>query len=340
MFELMEEDRHEELVFRNDPASGLRAVVALHNTRLGPAIGGCRCIEYPNSEAAVRDVMRLSRGMSYKSALAGMQYGGGKAVICRPHTIRDREALFAAFGDLVESLNGRYITAVDSGTSTRDMAVAARRTKYVTSTSKEADPSPWTALGVFRGIQAAVRFRLGADSLDGVHVAVQGVGHVGYPLARRLHEAGARLTVSDIDADKARRACAEFGAECVPANDIYEVECDVFAPCGLGAVINDATLKQLRCRIVAGSANNQLMEDAHGLRLHEKGILYAPDYVINAGGLIFVALNHSGIGEEGVRDKTERIGETLENLFQRARESGEPCNQIANRMAEEILYGP
>lgn len=339
MLECMAPGRHEELHFRSDPESGLQAVIAIHSTRLGPALGGCRCIEYPDSDAAIQDALRLSRGMSYKAALAGVAYGGGKAVIRRPHTILDREALFRAFGDFVETLGGRYITAVDSGTSTLDMAVAATRTAYVTSTSEDADPSPWTALGVYRGIQAAVRHKLGRDDLDGLRIALQGVGHVGYPLARYLHDAGAQLIVSEVDRSKARRAKREFGAELVADNDIYAVDCEVFAPCGLGAVINDATLKEFRCQIIAGSANNQLMNENHGVRLHEQGILYAPDFMINAGGLVFVALNHAGSPSEQVRAKVERIEKTLDNLFTRAAEAAAPTSAISSHMAEEMIYG-
>lgn len=339
MLECMAPGRHEELHFRNDPDSGLQAVIAIHSTRLGPALGGCRCIEYPDSDAAIQDALRLSKGMSYKAALAGVPYGGGKAVIRRPHTIKDREALFRAFGEFVESLGGRYITAVDSGTSTLDMAVAATRTTSVTSTSEDADPSPWTALGVFRGIQSAVRHKLDREDLKGLRVAVQGVGHVGYPLARYLHEAGAELIVSEVDRNKARRARREFGAELVADNDIYAVDCDVFAPCGLGAVINDATLKEFRCSIIAGSANNQLMNEEHGVRLHEQGILYAPDFMINAGGLVFVALNHAGSLSRQVKTKVEQIEQTLDSLFSRAEAASAPTSEIASHMAEEIIYG-
>ncbi len=320
-----------------DPDCGLHAIIAIHSTRLGPALGGCRCIPYASTEAALLDAMRLARGMTYKAAISGLSQGGGKAVLMRPPEIGEREAYFESFGRFVDSLGGRYITAVDSGTSPADMDIIARRTRHVACTSSHhagsGDPSPHTALGVRRGIEAAVRFALGRDSLEGVHVAMQGVGHVGYPLARELRAHGARLTVCDVDRLAVERCVDEFGAAAATTEGIYELACDVFAPCALGAVINDQTLPRLAARIVAGAANNQLAELRHGDRLHERGILYAPDYVINAGGILQIALRE----ESALRAKLFAIYDTLTEIFRRSAREDTPPQRVADRMVEDML---
>lgn len=339
MFDKIEHAHLDELHVKSDPDAQLRAIIAIHSTRLGPALGGCRCIEYPDDNAALDDAIRLARGMSYKAALAGVPQGGGKAVLIKPPEIKDRAALYHAFGRFVDQLGGRYITAVDSGTQLSDMEQVARVTPYVSGTQSDGlDPSPMTALGVFSGLQAAVRCHLKQASLQGLRVAIQGVGNVGYNLAKLLHQAGAVLVVSDTDSTKTQRCVQEFNAQVVAPEHIYAQACEVFAPCGLGAVLNPHSLPQLRCAIVAGSANNQLSEDAMGVQLHQQGILYAPDYVINAGGLIQVSLGYLKIPRKAIRQRALAIGDTLTTLFERSRCDNVPPNHIADRMAEEILY--
>jgi len=330
-----------EAHFKLDKATGLRAIVAIHDTRLGPALGGCRFIPYDTEEAAVVDALRLARGMTYKAALAGLAHGGGKSVIMRPAAHFDRVALFRAFGKFIEDLRGHYITAEDSGTGLEDMEVIRTVTKHVTgidpSHGGSGDPSPFTALGVRRGIEAAVKFKLGKDSLAGIRVAVQGVGHVGYHLCRELHAAHATLTVADVDVLKAERASREFGAKAVPIDEIAHVECDVFAPCALGAGLNDGTIPSLRTPIVAGAANNQLAEPRHGDDLHARGILYAPDYAINAGGLVNVAQEVRGYDASVARKKTLEIYDTMWEIFDRSQKLGAPTYKVADMMVEERL---
>jgi len=340
MFDRLEREGLEDLHLRRDPATGLQAIIAIHNTRLGPALGGCRFIEYISDEAAITDAIRLARGMSYKAALANVPQGGGKAVIIRPPLIRDRGALYRAFGRFVNDLGGRYITAVDSGTTLQDMDEVAGVTPFVSGTSRDgADPSPVTALGVFSGLQAAVRHQLGSDSLKGLRVAIQGVGNVGRALARQLHESGASLVVSDPDPARTRYCEDAFDAEVVAPDAIHDQRCEVFAPCGLGGILNEQTVPRLQCRIVAGAANNQLAEEQQGEALHRAGILYAPDYVINAGGLIQVSLGYHRTPRSEVERRTRALGDTLTGLFERSRADDRPPEQIANQRAEEILYG-
>ncbi len=330
-----------EVHFKLDKATGLRAIVAIHDTRLGPALGGCRFIPYDTEDDAVIDALRLARGMTYKAALAGLAHGGGKSVIIRPQRHFDRVALFRSFGKFIDDLRGHYITAEDSGTGLEDMEVIRTVTKHVTgidpSHGGSGDPSPFTALGVRRGIEAAVKFKLGKDSLSGVHVAVQGVGHVGYHLCKELHGAGATLTVADVDALKAERAQREFGAKTVPIDEIANVRCDVFAPCALGAGLNDKTIPHLHASIVAGAANNQLAEPRHGDDLHARGILYAPDYAINAGGLVNVAQEVVGYDAKVARDKTLRIYDTMMEIFERSQKVGAPTHKVADMLVEEKL---
>jgi leucine dehydrogenase len=342
MFDKIERARLNMLHFHQDPRSGLRAIIAIHNTRLGPALGGCRCIEYASEEAAIDDVIRLARGMSYKAALANVPQGGGKAVILQPAGLGegDRNPLFRAFGRFVHQLGGQYITAVDSGTRLADMDSVAAVTPYVSGTSADgADPSPLTALGVLAGIRAAVQHRLLRKDLRGVRVAVQGLGNVGFALARMLRAEGAELVVCDIDLRRVQRAQRELGATVVSPSAIYDVDCEVFAPCGLGGIINQHTLTRLRCQIIAGAANNQLADAALGEQLHRSSILYAPDYVINAGGLIQVSLRYHHSDPAVIRRRVLAIGDTLADLFLRSQADNRAPEQIADCVAEYILFG-
>ncbi|UTW11829.1 Leu/Phe/Val dehydrogenase [Marinobacterium rhizophilum] len=337
MFAQMESTGLQDLHFAADPATGLRAIIAIHSTTLGPAIGGCRFIPYDSDTDAITDAIRLARGMSYKAALAGLPHGGGKAVIMQPPQGYNRRALMAAFGGFIDNLGGRYITAMDSGTQVQDMDAIATRTHWVSCTSRTGNPSPSTAQGVFEGIGCAVRHRLGRQSLCGVRVALQGLGHVGFEVARLLHGAGARLSVCDLDDQRCTRAVQAFGARRVEVNEIYRLDADVFSPCGLGAILNDDSIPQLRCSIIAGSANNQLAEARHGDMLHRRGILYAPDYLINAGGLIFVALNHARASAQQISTKVHSIGAELQALFKQADALDTATSLLADQRAEAII---
>ncbi len=332
-----------EIHFKLDKATGLRAIIAVHDSRMGPALGGCRFLPYDTDEAAVVDALRLARGMTYKAALAGLHHGGGKSVIIRPTRHFDRVALFRAFGRFVEDLRGHYITAEDSGTGLEDMEVIRTVTKHVTgvdvANGGSGDPSPFTALGVRRGIEACVKFKLRKEGLQGVHVAVQGVGHVGYHLCKELHGQGAKLSVADVDPLKAERAHREFGAQVVPLDQIFEIPCDVIAPCALGSALNDKTIPRLKATIVAGAANNQLAEPRHGDDLHARGILYAPDYAINAGGLINVAQEVLGYDPKAARDKTMKIYDTIWDIADRSSKLHAPTYRVADIMVEEKLAG-
>jgi leucine dehydrogenase len=326
---------HEQVVYCRDATAGLRAIIAIHNTTLGPALGGCRMRPYESEDAALDDVLRLSRGMTYKAAIADLALGGGKAVVLADARRDKSEALLRAFGRAVERLGGRYITAEDVGTTVADMDIIRQATRHVSGTTSEAgNPSPSTAHGVLIGMQAAAAHAFGSDDLAGRRVAIQGLGGVGHALCRYLHGERARLVVTDVAEAAVARAVADFGAEAVAPEAIYDVEADIFAPCALGGVINDDTLKRLKAPIVAGSANNQLAEDRHGRALLERGILYAPDYVINAGGLIDVARPIMGMDIEAARVKLRKIYGTLIDIFRRSAEQRVPTNVIADRMAE------
>lgn len=330
-----------EVHVRRDEASGLSAIVAIHDTRLGPSLGGCRFIHYEDESSAFTDALRLARGMSYKAAITGLDLGGGKSVLIRPKGAFDRTKLFEAFGSFIDHLGGRYITAEDSGTATADMDTIRTKTKWVTGVSLDkggsGDPSPYTALGVRRGIEAAVKHKLGRSSIEGIHVTVQGVGHVGYYLCKELHALGAKLTVCDMDSARTDRIRDEFGAAVVTADSILDVEADVFAPCALGAGIHDSSIPRLKVKIVAGAANNVLAEARHGDVLRNKGISYAPDYAINAGGLCNVAQEVKGYDANVVRERVLKIYDTILEVLQRADREGVSPHVIADRMAEERL---
>ena len=343
VFSLSDFADHEQVVFVSDDKSGLKAIIAVHNSNLGPALGGCRMWPYATEEEAVRDVLRLSRGMTYKSAMANLKLGGGKSVIIgNPRTHKTPE-LLAAFGRALEQLNGRYIAAEDSGTSVADMKYMTQFTRHVAGIhdkpsdagTRSGDPSPATAYGTFIGIKAAVKERLGRDSLDGLRVAVQGVGNVGFDLARQLKAAGAQLWVTDIHREPLVQAGKELGATVVAPDEIFALDVDVFAPCALGAVLNDSTIPQLKATIVAGAANNQLAEARHGLALMKRGILYAPDYVINAGGIIDVYHERIGFDRSALLRHIEGIHDNLMEVFERARKEERPTGEVADAIAEE-----
>jgi len=338
LFALLAEHTHEQVSFYYDEACGYRGIIAIHDTRLGPALGGTRFWNYHDDRAALVDALRLSRGMTYKAAVAGLNLGGGKSVILGDNRITRREAIFRAHGRHVESLGGRYITAEDVGTSTADMEFIRAETEHVTGLlGKSGDPSPVTAFGVYRGIKACARVRYGSDDLSGKVVAVQGCGHVGYSLIKLLHEDGARLIVTDIDAQRVKSVVEDFGATAVATDAIYAQQANIFAPCALGAIINDDTLPQLKVDIVAGAANNQLAEDRHGQELESQGILYAPDYVINGGGLINVNAELHGWTLERARNKAGEIYDSILRVFDIAREERIPSYLAADRLAEERI---
>lgn len=339
MFNQMEGARLEALHLAQDPVTGLRAIIAIHDTRLGPALGGCRYLAYPDDDSALRDAIRLARGMSYKAALAGLPHGGGKAVILRPAHVPERAALFEAFGRMVETLGGRYITAVDSGTSSLDMDCVALHTRHVTSTQAAGDPSPCTALGVFAGIRASALARLGSDDLEGLRIAVQGLGNVGYALAEQLAAAGAELLVSDLDPGRVQLAVEQLGAHPVASDALLTTPCDILAPCGLGGVLNAQSAPQLRCAVVAGAANNQLASPDIADLLEARGILYAPDYVINSGGLIHVALRHRGDDMPAITAHLARIGQRLTDIYAHAQADKRSPARVADALAERLLYG-
>jgi leucine dehydrogenase len=323
-----------------DEETGLKAIVAIHNLNRGPAIGGCRMVPYQTIDKAIEDALRLGYMMSYKAAINNLAHGGGKAVLIQPKVIRDRDAYFEKFGEFVNELGGRYITAVDSGTSPAEMDIISRKTPYVTCTSQSGsanDPSPLTAIGVRRGIEAAVKFKLNRDSLDGIHISIQGAGHVGYWLAKELHERGAVLTMSDINPIALQRCVDELGvATCLP-DDIYQVEADVFSPCALGSILNRTTISQLRTPIVAGSANNQLSHRLYGTLMHEHGILYAPDFLINAGGLIHVATIYDHGDMKKSLEKIDSIYNQVYEIFERAEKENGSTNEIAEKIALDRL---
>jgi len=343
IFDMREFDGHELLVFGNDAATGLRAIIAIHSTVLGPAAGGCRMWPYETTTKAVADVLRLSQGMSYKNAMAGLPFGGGKAVIIGDSGKAKTPQLFEAFGRLVDSLGGRYVTAEDVGTTTGDMASVARVTRYVAGLGAApgqagGDPAPKTALGVYLGIKAAVKFRLGRADLKGVRVAIQGTGGVGHHLCRLLAVEGAELFVADVQPAAVQRACEQFGAHPVAVDEVLALDADVLSPCALGGVLDARSIPRLKASIVAGAANNQLAQGQDGAALQAAGILYAPDYVINAGGIISVSREyHGGATEAQVLADIQAVPARLTEIFERARRENRTTNAIADQMARERL---
>jgi leucine dehydrogenase len=338
LFPLLAEHEHEQVSLCYEPSSGYRGIIAIHDTTLGPALGGTRFWNYRSDREALVDVLRLARGMTYKAAVAGLNLGGGKSVIIGDNKATRREPLFRAHGRHIESLGRRYITAEDVGTSTADMEYIRAETQHVVGLiGKSGDPSPVTAYGVYRGMKACARLRYGSDRLSGKTVAIQGVGNVGYYLAQLLHREGAELVVTDIDAAKVKRVVDEFDARGVATDEIYGVPADIFAPCALGGVLNDQTVPQVTVAIVAGGANNQLAEERHGDLLEERGILYAPDYVINGGGLINVNAELNGWSPDRARHKAGEIYDTILRVFEIAKEESIPSYKAADRLAEQRI---
>jgi leucine dehydrogenase len=341
VFDSPDFDHHEAVAFFDDKASGLKAIIAIHSTALGPACGGTRMYPYPSADAALTDALRLSRGMSYKNAIADLPLGGGKAVILGNPATDKSEAKFAAFADAINSLGGRYVTAMDVGILPVDMPVIARGTKHIAGYDQPGkaggDSGPATALGVFSGLKAAVKHRLGVDSTKGMRVAIQGLGKVGMGVARRLHAEGARLIVADTNLKAVADAVDTLGAVAATPDQIVTVECDVLSPNALGAILNDQSIPRLCAKVVAGGANNQLARDHHGAMLRDRAILYAPDYVINGGGIIRVAAQIENWSDAEVNRRVLAIADTLTAIFTRAAKDGEPTNVIADRMAEERI---
>ena len=335
LFDTLAEMGHEEIVMCSDPSVGYKGILAVHSTKLGPALGGTRFWQYATDEDAITDALRLSRGMTYKNAVAGLHLGGGKSIIIGDNKTKNREKIFRAHGRFVQTLGGRYITAEDVGTSTKDMSYVQMETKHVAGLAgKSGDPSPVTAHGVFRAVQASANRKWGSDSLEGKTVAIQGCGSVGSYLAKELHEAGARLIVSDIDAAKTEKVSKATGAKVVKGNAIFTAVADIFSPCALGGIINDKTIPMLKVEIVAGGANNQLLEERHGDELQRRGILYAPDYVANAGGVINVYGEVAGWDAQRALDKADDIYDTILKVFDIAEAKKIPTYEAADRLAE------
>ena len=336
----MSKYRHEKVLFVNNEKAGLKANIAVHTTTLGPAIGGCRLWPYESYDAALFDVLRLSRGMSHKNAVAGLPHGGGKGVIIADPS-QKTEAMFEAFAEAVNNLGGDYITAEDVNTTCDDALIMLRKTNHICGLPQNSgDPSPFTARGVWQGIKATAKVALGRDDLEGVTVAIQGLGKVGYDLARYLHKDGAKLIVGNRSNKAAlERAADEFGATVVGTNEILTAECDILAPCALGAILNPTTIPALRCKAVAGAANNQILDDASGLALKARGIFYAPDFVINGGGVINAAAEVDGpYNKEAVLEKVDNIYNSIEHILTESKKTSEPEGIIATRFAESLIY--
>lgn len=338
LMQAMTQYRHEQLVVSSDPSSGYFGIIAIHDTTLGPALGGTRFWQYASTEEAIVDALRLARGMTYKASVAGINLGGGKAVIIGDNKRKDREALFRAHGRFVDSLGGRYVTAEDVGTSPSDMEYIHSETEYVAGLhGRSGDPSPVTSYGVYMGMKAAAKVRWGSDSLTGRTVAVQGCGNVATHLCDLLHKEGARLIVTDIDAAKVRRVVEATGATAVAPEVIYDQVADIYSPNALGATVNDDTLARLKVEIIAGGANNQLAEERHGRMLEERGLMYAPDYVVNGGGVINVYGELEGWSAERARRKAGDIYDTTLRVFAIAAQEKIPSYLAADRLAEDRI---
>ncbi|MBW5382475.1 Leu/Phe/Val dehydrogenase [Brachyspira pilosicoli] len=335
IFNYMEKYNYEELVFFNDSKTGLKAITCIHSTKLGPSLGGTRLWNYKSESEAIEDVLRLARGMSLKSACAGLDLGGGKTVIIAdPKKVKGNELFWRSYGRFIESLNGRYITAEDVNTSTEEMEYVAKETGFVAGLrSKSGDPSPMTAYGVYMAMKASAFKAFGSDNLGGKKISVQGLGHVGLVLCDYLAKDNAELVVSDIDSDKVKKVVELYKAKEVNVNAIYEQDVDIFAPCGLGAIINDETIPKLKCKVIAGSANNVLKESHHGKILKEKGIVYAPDYVANAGGVINVAMENPVYNYEAAKSATEKIYDRILEIFEISDRENISTNEAADKLA-------
>jgi len=339
LFDMVADTGHEQVLFCQDPAAGYRAIIAIHSTVLGPAFGGTRLWNYASEEEALVDVLRLSRGMTYKNAAAGLACGGGKTVILYDSRHLDRTALFRAHGRFVESLGGRYITAQDVGTTLADLDNVHLETKHIAGLAGRLSGgvSPATARGVFRALQAAAQHRWGSDDLTGKTIAIQGCGNVGYHLLKELHPVGAKLIVTDVDRERAQRAVRECGATVVEPEAIYDVQADMFAPCALGGILNDQTIPRLKAEVVVGGANNQLLEERHGRMLEDRDILYGPDYVANAGGVISGGVEIFDWSVEHMRAKVDAIYETMSAVFALAQTKDIPTFEAADRLAEQRI---
>ncbi len=330
---------HEQVLFCQDKEAGLKAIIAVHNTVCGPALGGTRMWNYQSEEEALKDVLRLSRGMTYKNAISGLNLGGGKAVIIGDSRTQKSEALFRRFGQFVDSLAGKYITAEDVGISPQDMTWVAMETKHVSGLpGKSGDPSPVTAFGVYMGMKAAAKVQFGSDALKGKKIAVQGVGHVGEYLVANLQKEGAEIFITDIHEETLKRVAEKYGATVVGTDEIYDLDMDIYAPCALGSTINDSTLSRLKCSVIAGAANNQLEDEKiHGEIVREKGIIYAPDFLINAGGVMNCYGEVYDIPSNRIMAMSEDIYHTTLNIINKSRAEGIPTYLAANRMAEERI---
>jgi leucine dehydrogenase len=343
LFAGLESTDHEQILFCQDNATGLKAIIAIHNTVLGPGLGGTRMWSYAHEKDAIKDVLRLSRGMTYKASVAGLNLGGAKAVIIGDHKTQKSEALMRKFGRFVENLNGKYITAEDVGTTTRDMEYVAMETENVVGLPEimggGGDPSPVTAYGTYMGIKASAKKAYGNDSLSGKSVAVMGIGKVGWHLLEYLHKEGAKLYVADLNQDILQQATKEFGAIVVSSEDMITLDVDIFAPCALGGILNDHTIPQLKCQIIAGAANNQLEDETiHGNQIKDMGIVYAPDFVINSGGLINVYSEHNGYVREIAMSQTEKIYDTILQINHMAEDLGLNNQLAAIKHAEKRIH--
>jgi leucine dehydrogenase len=329
---------HEQVLVARDAETGYHGIIAIHSTALGPAVGGTRFWNYASEGEALTDALRLSRGMTYKNALPGLPLGGGKSIIIGDNKAPNREQLLRAHGRFVETLRGRYITAEDVGTSPSDMEIVRQETQYVAGLlGRSGDPSPFTARGVFRAIQASSKFLRNTDDVSGLTIAIQGCGNVGYNLAKLLHEAGAKLFVSDVDEQRVARTVDAFSARVATGDEIFRVRADVFAPCALGGILNDQTIPELKVQIVAGAANNQLLEERHGEMLRERNILYVPDYVANAGGILNGCVELLGWEPAHGLTKVDEIYDTTLRIFTSAQQRGLATNRAADQLAEERL---
>jgi leucine dehydrogenase len=341
LFETLSKTGHEEVVFCHNKDAGLKAIIAIHNTVLGPALGGTRMWPYATEQEALNDVLRLSRGMTYKAAVSGLNLGGGKAVIIGNPATDKSEALFRAFGRFVNSLNGRYITAEDVGIDVNDMEFVLKETEFVTGVHQvhggSGDPSPFTAYGTLQGLMAALNVKFGNEDVGKYSYAVQGVGHVGIEFVKLLREQGAKVFVTDINEASVRRAVDEFGCEAVGTDEIYDVDADVYSPTALGGTVNEKTLPRLKCKVICGAANNQLATDEIGDELEKRGMLYAPDYAVNAGGLMNVSIEFDGYNRERAMRMMRGIYYNLGKIFQIAKRDGIPTYKAADRMAEERI---